>query len=141
MTQNVPTDRELEVLKVLWQRGEATVREVFEEMNAAGSDLAYTTVLSLLQTMEKKRQVGHKAIGKAYLYFPRIERNQTFRHIVSGFMDKVFDGALEEYVVHALQSRRLSAEELQGLETMIQDARKRSGTRGTASSGKRGRRK
>ena len=130
MTPNVPTDRELEALKVLWQRGEATVREIYKEINAHQDDLAYTTILSLLQVMEQKGLVGHKLIGKAYAYYPKVERASTFQRLAARFLDKVFDGSLDEYVVHALQSRRLSAEELRRLEKMILDAKKRSGSRG-----------
>ncbi|MCA9230672.1 MAG: BlaI/MecI/CopY family transcriptional regulator, partial [Planctomycetales bacterium] len=55
-----PTDRELEALKVLWELGEATVREICDQMNVAGEGLAYTTVLSLLQVMEQKGLVSHR---------------------------------------------------------------------------------
>ena len=69
MTNNVPTGRELEALKVLWVRGKATVREIYQEMKPAGEgELAYTTVLSLLQTMEQKGLVGHEPAGKVYAY-------------------------------------------------------------------------
>ena len=87
-------------LKVLWVRGNATVREIFEEMRPAPwrGELAYTTVLSLLQTMEQKGLVGHESAGKAYLYFPLAQRDTTFRSLAGSFLDQVFDGALGEYV-------------------------------------------
>ena len=122
----MPTDRELEALKVLWQQGEATVREIYDQINAGGNALAYTTVLSLLQVMEQKGLVGHRQRGKAYTYFAKQERDRTFQVLAGGFLDKVFDGAVDEYLVHALQSRRLSAEELERLEQMIAKAKSRS---------------
>ncbi len=125
MTDLVPTDRELEALKVLWQRGEATVRDVWSEMTAAENDLAYTTVLSLLQVMEQKGLVGHKRIGKAYAYCARIRREPTVRKLAGGFLDKVFDGAVDEYLVHVLGSRKLDEAELARLDAMIAEARKR----------------
>jgi predicted transcriptional regulator len=126
-----PTDRELEALKVLWDRGEGTVRDLADAMNAgakqAGADeLAYTTVLSLLQVMEQKRLVGHRREGKAYVYVPRAERQSTSRRLASSFLDKVFDGAVDEYLVHALESKRLSSSELDQLEAMLAAARERS---------------
>ena len=121
--QIIPTDRELEALKILWQEGEATVREVCDVMNKSGEELAYTTVLSLLQVMEQKGLVGHRRIGKAYAYFAKVERERTFRWLASGFLDRVFDGALDEYLVHALGSRRLSAKQLSLLEKMIAEAK------------------
>jgi BlaI family penicillinase repressor len=125
MTELIPTDRELEALKFLWQRGETTVRDVWQEMTAAENDLAYTTVLSLLQVMEEKGLVGHKRIGKAYAYFAKIRREPTVRKLAGGFLDKVFDGAVDEYLVHVLGSRKLHEAELVRLEAMIAEARKR----------------
>jgi len=125
MTDLVPTDRELEALKVLWQRGEATVRDVWREMTAAENDLAYTTVLSLLQVMEQKGLVGHKRVGKAYAYFAKVRREPTVRKLAGGFLDKVFDGAFDEYLVHVLGSRKLKEAELARLDAMIAEARKR----------------
>jgi BlaI family transcriptional regulator, penicillinase repressor len=121
-----PTDRELEALKVLWDCGEATVRDIADAMNTAGNDeLAYTTVLSLLQVMEQKGLVRHRRSGKAYIYTARVERRSTFRRLASTFLDKVFDGAVDEYLVHALESKRLSDAELTQLESMLAKARQR----------------
>jgi BlaI family transcriptional regulator, penicillinase repressor len=125
MADLVPTDRELEALKVLWQRREATVRDVWREMTAAENDLAYTTVLSLLQVMEQKGLVGHKRVGKAYAYFAKVGREPTVRKLAGGFLDKVFDGAVDEYLVHVLGSRKLKEAELARLDAMIAEARKR----------------
>ena len=74
----VPTDRELDALKVLWERGQATVREICDAINARGEELAYTTVLTVLQTMEQKGLVGHKRAGKAYVYFAQVERERRW---------------------------------------------------------------
>ena len=125
MTASTPTDRELEALKVLWERGEASVRDVAAAMNATGEELAYTTVLSLLQVMEQKGLVGHRREGKAYLYAPRVPRDRTFRSLAGDFLERVFDGAVDEYLVHAIDARDITAEELDRLEQMIADARKR----------------
>jgi BlaI family transcriptional regulator, penicillinase repressor len=122
----IPTDRELEALKVLWRHGEATVREIYDRMNEDGAKLAYTTVLSLLQVMEQKGLVRHRQSGKAYWYTAAVERDRTFRQLAGGFLEKVFDGAMDEYLVHALQSRRLSAEELDRLEKMIAEVKAKS---------------
>ena len=74
MADLIPTDRELEALKVLWDRENATVREVWQVLSAADRDLAYTTALSLMQVMEQKGLVGHRVDGKTYVYFSRVER-------------------------------------------------------------------
>ena len=127
MTNLQPTDRELEALKVLWQQGEATVRDVCDAMNHNGQDLAYTTVLSLLQVMEQKGLVGHRRQGKAYVYLPRIERDTTLGQMAAGFLERVFDGSLDEYLVHALGSRKIKQSELEQLEAMLAKAKRSSG--------------
>lgn len=123
MAMAVPTERELQALKVLWQAGKATVREITAAINRGGDELAYTTVLSLLQVMEQKDLVGHEAEGKVYTYFARVEREVVLSKLARGFLDRVFDGAMDEYLVHALESKRLSAAELARLEELIAQAK------------------
>ena len=124
MAEGLPTGRELEALKRLWARGQATVRELYGDLRPKDGDLAYTTVLSLLQTMEQKGLVRHEASGKAYIYYPEVRQEQVFRGLAGGFLDQVFDGALGEYVARALQSRRHSLEDLEALERMIGEAKR-----------------
>lgn len=125
MTALTPTDRELQALKLMWQSGPMSVREICDALAEQGLQLAYTTVLSLLQVMEQKKLVGHKAQGKVYLYFARAQRETTFRRLATGFLDSVFDGAMDEYLLHALQARRVSPAELARLEQMIDEARRK----------------
>jgi BlaI family penicillinase repressor len=136
MADVVPTPRELEALKVLWRRGRATVREIYGELRPRDGELAYTTALSLLQTMEQKGLVGHESAGKAYTYFPKVRRDSVFRKLAGGFLDQVFDGAMGEYVARALQSRRPSMEELEELEAMIAEAKERARERDDEKGGK-----
>lgn len=126
MPDLTPTDRELQALKILWQKREATVREVWSSLAESDGETPYTTVLSLLQVMEKKGLVDHRADGKTYLYFPRVERQSVFQKLANGFLEKVFDGAVDQYLVHALDSRRSSREELDRLEQMIAEAKAKS---------------
>ena len=124
MADVVPTSRELEALKVLWRRGCATVREIYGELRPRDGELAYTTALSLLQTMEQKGLVGHESAGKAYTYYAKARRDHVFRKLARSFLDQVFDGAMGEYVARALQLRGTSVEELEELESLIADAKK-----------------
>ena len=119
----VPSERELQALKVLWQAGEATVREITAAISEQGDSLAYTTVLSLLQVMEQKGLVGHRASGKVYSYFAKARREPTIRALARGFLDRVFDGAVDEYLVHALESKRPTEAEIRRLEEMIARAK------------------
>jgi predicted transcriptional regulator len=131
----VPSERELQALKVLWQSGEATIREITAAIGEQGDSLAYTTVLSLLQVMEQKGFVGHKASGKVYSYFPKVRREPTIRALARGFLDRVFDGAVDEYLVHALEAKRPTEEEIRRLEELIARAKE---TRATPSRRKGG---
>lgn len=131
MADQAPTDRELDALKVLWSRGKATVREIHEVLCPPDGPMAYTTILSLLQSMEQKGLVGHEAAGKAYAYHAKVERDGVIRRLAGGFLDRVFDGALDQYVAGALQSRRPSVGELEKLEALIDLAKRNA--RGTES--------
>src|SRR3981081_2254488 len=124
MPDVTPTGRELEALKVLWSRGRATVREIYNELRPRDGELAYTTALSLLQTMEQKGLVGHESAGKAYTYFAKVRRDSVLRKRACGCLGRVFDGARGEYVARALQSRQSSVAELEELEKMIAEAKK-----------------
>jgi BlaI family penicillinase repressor len=123
VAEATPSERELEALKVIWARGEATVREICEALSERGANLAYTTVLSLLQVMEQKGFVGHTASGRVYSYFAKTDRDRTFRKLARGFLDRVFDGSMDEYVLHALDAKSLSADELSRLESLIAKAK------------------
>ena len=121
----LPTGRELEALKVLWERGRATVREIHQALEPQDGELAYTTALSLMQTMEQKGLVGREPSGRAHVYFARVRRDSTFRKLAGSFLERVFDGAMDEYLVRALESRRPTVEELEELERMIAEAKRR----------------
>ena len=103
------TDRELDVMAVLWDRGAATVAEVQDQIEDA---LAYTTVLTVLRTLEAKGHVGHEIAGRAYTYFPRTVRRDAARAALDHVLDTVFDGAADRLVSRLLADQRLSAEQL-----------------------------
>lgn len=126
----VPTERELQALKILWELREATVRQVCDALAQRGENLAYTTVLSLLQVMEQKGLAGHTTAGKTYTYHAKAERESTFRSLAKGFLEEVFDGAMDEFVIHALQGKRLTAQEIQRLEDLIVRAKQQAQKRG-----------
>jgi len=124
MPHVMPTPRELQALKVLWRVQRATVRDLYHELAPDEGELAYTTVLSLLQTMEQKGLVGRESQGKAHVYFPKLARERTCQLLAGSFLDQVFDGAMGEYVCRALESRPPSYEELEELEKLIAQAKR-----------------
>lgn len=125
-----PTDRELEILKILWKKGSATVREVWKELSESDAredpekDLAYTTVLTMLQVMRKKGHVVQKTEEKAHLFSAAQPKKRTVANLSRRFLDKVFDGARDEYLVHILKPQEVSFEELDRLEQMIEQVRR-----------------
>ena len=127
MPNRLPTSRELEALKVLWEQGQATVRDIYVGMRSDEQDLAYTTVLSLVQTMEKKGLVSRKSEGrgKTHVYSAKIRSQPTLRKLAGQFVDRVFDGMVSQYVVSALESKQPSDRELDELERMITEAKRK----------------
>lgn len=115
------TDRELDVMAVLWERGSATVAEVRERLP---DDLAYTTVLTVLRTLEEKGHVGHRGEGKAHRYFPLVERRVAGRSALTRLIDTVFNGSPELLLTQLVSDRELSDDELKRLRKLM-DARLR----------------
>jgi len=131
-----PTERELEVLKILWENAKTTVRQVWKVMAEQEPELAYTTVLSIFQVMEKKGLVSHETIGKTYHYTPTQARDKTMQSLTTDFLNRVYDGAVGEFLLHGLEAGKITVEEISELETLIEHAKKKS-----RKSGKKGGRK
>src|SRR2546423_15687750 len=117
-----PTERELQILKILWLRREATVREVYEEMSKS-LPIVQNTVQAFLRTMEEKGLVKHRSEGRSFIYQPIPRDNATKQKLVSRVLHKVFDGAIDQLVQSVLSLRQPTTEELQKLETLLQEAR------------------
>jgi BlaI family transcriptional regulator, penicillinase repressor len=113
-----PTERELEILKILWDRGEASVREVYEDM-ARTAPIVQNTVQAFLRTMEDKGLVRHRTEGRTFIYQPVPRREETEKRLVSGVLQRVFDGAIDQLVQSALSLRQPTADELAKLEELI----------------------
>ena len=104
MTLPDPTERELEILKILWRRREATVREVYEELRES-LPIVQNTVQAFLRTMEEKGLVEHRTVGRTFVYTPVIPREAATRKLLSGLLDRVFDGAIDQFVYPPLLFR------------------------------------
>ena len=117
------TDRELDVMAVLWERGSATVSEVRERLP---DDLAYTTVLTVLRTLEEKGHVAHRGEGKAHRYFPLVERRVAGRSALARLIDTVFNGSPELLLTQLVTERELSEDQIKRLKKLM-DARLRGG--------------
>src|SRR5688572_14052124 len=106
-----PTERELQILKVLWSRGEATVREVYEEMSKS-LPIVQNTVQAFLRTMEEKGLVKHRVEGRSFIYQPVPQDHATKQRLVSRVLHRVFDGAMDQLVQSVLSLRQPTPEEL-----------------------------
>jgi predicted transcriptional regulator len=117
------TDRELEIMKILWARGRASVREVQDDLNQFAGPVAYSTVQTLLNIMEdKKGLVRHVVEGRTFIYIPKKSSERTIRELTTRFVDRVFDGALDRVMVALLDSKPPTADELSRLRAMIDEA-------------------
>ena len=118
MPPTPPTERELEILKILWDKGQASVREVYDEMSRT-APIVQNTVQAFLRTMEDKGLVRHRTEGRTFIYHPVPRRAETEQRLVSGVLQRVFDGAIDQLVQSALSLRKPTAEELSKLEDLI----------------------
>ncbi|SDT87084.1 Predicted transcriptional regulator [Verrucomicrobium sp. GAS474] len=114
-----PTDSELQILQELWNRGEATVKEVHEALTAQGKTTGYTTVLKLLQIMTEKGLVVRDEARHAHLYRAVRSEDRTQRQLLSGILDKAFRGSMANLVMQALATKRATAGELKEIERLI----------------------
>jgi predicted transcriptional regulator len=117
------TERELDVMTVLWSEGPSTVSEVRARL---GDDLAYTTVLTVLRTLEHKGYAGHREEGKAHRYFAKVDAQAARRSAVARLVDRVFGGSAESLLTQLVSDRKLSAAELKRLRALLDEPVKRS---------------
>ena len=114
-----PTDAEVEILKILWQRGLATVREVHEALPRA-RPTRYTTTLKLMQVMTEKGLVSRDESQRAHIYQPKLPRDQTLRQLTRHLLERAFGGSAERLVMHALQAKKVSPKELARIRELLE---------------------
>lgn len=110
------TERELDVMGVLWETGAATVAEVRARL---ADDLAYTTVLTVLRTLEEKGHVGHTEEGKAYRYHPLVERRAAGSSVLKRMMRRLFRDSPEVLLTQLVSDRALSPAELRRMRALL----------------------
>lgn len=113
-----PTQRELDILHVLWQSGEATVRDVYLALRER-LPIVQNTVQALLRTMEEKGLVRHRLEGRTFIYRPVRQRDDTTRQLAGQLLERAFDGAIDQLVRSVLEVRQPTPEELDELEALI----------------------
>jgi len=122
--QTKPTQAELEILSVIWERETATVREVHDVMNRR-KPTGYTTVLKLLQLMDEKGLVERDKTNRAHVYRAKTKQNETGKQMLSDVLQKVFGGSALKLVQQVLETETTTAEDLKEIRKMIQEAEKK----------------
>ncbi len=112
------TERELDVMNVLWESGTATVAEVRERLP---DELAYTTVLTILRTLEKKGYVGHSEEGRAHRYHPTVERDAARASHLRRLVRKLFSGSPGALAAHLVSEEELSQEDVRKLRELLEE--------------------
>ena len=118
------TDLELEIMKVIWARGSATVREVYEEL-LKHRKIAYTTVLTMMGVLEQKGRVTKDAGDRAYVYHPSEPRAEVVGSMVTDFIKRVFNGSATPLLVHLAESREIRQEHLDEISKLLKTKRGR----------------
>ena len=112
------TNRELDVMAVLWDRGSATVAEAQESL---AEELAYTTVLTVLRGLEAKGHVRHEPEGKAFRYFPTVEPGAAGEKVLGRILDKIYQGSRELLITRLLSDDAVSEAELRRIRRMLDE--------------------
>jgi predicted transcriptional regulator len=114
-----PTELELEILKVLWERSPLPVREVREALAAAGRDLAHTSVITTLNVMVRKKYLRRRMKGNACLFAPRISREEASQRMLGDVVNRVFDGSAKAVLLGLFDCVDLKAADLEELRRLI----------------------
>ena len=114
-----PSDGELAILRVLWARGQSTVREVHEALDRG--DVRYTTTLKIMQNMTEKRLVLRDRSRGTHVYTAAVSQEPTQRRLLSDLADKAFGGSAGKLVMAALEAGDLSAGELEAIRKLLRD--------------------
>jgi predicted transcriptional regulator len=114
--------QELEIMKVVWSHRSATVRDVYEELRARRR-IAYTTVMTMMNILERKGHLKKRAEGRSFLYRPARPKRQVVGAMVREFLDRVFGGSAEPLLVQLVQDRRLTERDLAELARRVRKAR------------------
>ena len=120
-----PTEGELELLRILWERGPSTVRDIHQDQISRTRPLGYTSVLKLLQIMTDKGLVEREESGKAHIYHPAASQNETQDQLVRDISERLFAGSAAQLAMHALALEPVNDHDLEALRTLIDLKRNR----------------
>jgi BlaI family penicillinase repressor len=112
------TEQELEIMKVIWERGEATVRDVVAALSEQ-RQIAYTTVMTMMNILEQKGHLKKRQVDRAYIYKPAHAQEQVIGSMVRDFVDRVFNGSAAPLLVHLVDDKKLTEKELNEIREIV----------------------
>lgn len=118
----VLTEQELEIMKIVWDLETATVREVYEVLRER-RNIAYTTVMTTMNILERKKHLRKRLQNRAYLYRPSRPKQQVIKTMIGEFVDRVFNGSAQPLLVHLVEDRKISDEELEEIVRLVKERR------------------
>jgi predicted transcriptional regulator len=124
-TTRIPSNAELEILRLLWKNGPSTVREVYDGLGR-NLDIGYTTVLKTMQVMAEKRLVTRDESERSHIYSAAVEEKSIKRRLVSDLLDKAFDGSAAQLVLQALSDKKASPEDIRQIRKLLDDNARKS---------------
>jgi BlaI family transcriptional regulator, penicillinase repressor len=116
------TDQELEIMKIVWDRGSATVREVYEEL-LKQRKIAYTTVMTMMGILEQKGRLNREASDRAYVYSPSEPQGKVVGSMVKDFIGRMFNGSAQPLLVHLAENSHLRQEDLDEISRLLKAKR------------------
>jgi len=120
----VLTAQELEIMKVVWRSGASTVRDVYETL-LEHRKIAYTTVMTMMNILEQKGYLKKSSKDRAYVYQATRPQKQVIRGMVREFVDRVFNGSAEPLLLHLVEDRRVSEQDLEEIRLMLRESAER----------------
>lgn len=118
------SDTELEILKVLWDLGEGTVRDVLDHLNAHGKEWAYTTAQTLIGRLQEKGFVESEKEGRAYLFRPTVSRDDLLGQSLEELAERVCDGSTVPLLLHLVQSKRFTPRDIERFRQLLDELEK-----------------
>jgi len=116
----VLTDQELEIMKIVWQRGSATVREVYEEM-LRHRKIAYTTVMTMMGILEQKGRLKKTEDGRAFVYTPTEPQTKVVGSMVQEFVRRVFNGSAQPLLVHLVENLEADDDQIDEIRKLLRE--------------------
>jgi predicted transcriptional regulator len=116
------TPQELEIMKIVWQKGEATVRDVYETL-LEHRKIAYTTVMTMMGILEQKGRLKKESKDRAYVYTPAEPQGKVVGSMVTDFVRRVFNGSAKPLLVHLVENQEISQEQLDEISKLLKTRR------------------